>query len=495
MKTPNRDRFGVLRARSVLVAILSFVAALLLGGLTMTTAAAQQAPAVTKTDDKLPDTIKVGTEGVYAPFSFHQGGKLTGYDVDYFREVGKRLGVKVEFVETQWDSMFAALDSGRIDVIANQVGANAERRAKYDLTKPYVESHGVVVVRDGSSIKNLADIKGKKSAQNITSDWAGVAKKAGANVVSVDGMDKAVELLSQGRVDTFVNDELAVKYYLATHENSGLKIASRTSDTSQEVFPTKKGSKLSPAINTATDEMNADGTSKKLYAQYFETEAKGTSVTDTIKNNIGPMLVATLKGTIPLTAASFAIGLVLALGVALARMSANAALSWPARIFISIFRGTPLLVQLAIIFFGMPQLGIKLSPWPSAIIAFSLNVAAYSAEIIRAAILSVPKGQWEAAETIGMNRATALRRIILPQALRVAVPPLSNTLISLVKDTSLASTILVTEMFRQAQIAAAPSGDFLELYGVAAAIYWALCFILSLVQGRLENRLGRHVAR
>ena len=176
-------------------------------------------------------------------------------------------------------------------------------------------------------------------------------------------------------------------------------------------------------------------------------------------------------------------------------MSANAALSWPARIFISIFRGTPLLVQLAIIFFGMPQLGIKLSPWPSAIIAFSLNVAAYSAEIIRAAILSVPKGQWEAAETIGMNRATALRRIILPQALRVAVPPLSNTLISLVKDTSLASTILVTEMFRQAQIAAAPSGDFLELYVVAAAIYWALCFILSLVQGRLENRLGRHVAR
>lgn len=421
MSLTVRDRSGALRARSLIVAIISFVAALLLGTSAPASAAAPSslnASSFKAANEKLPSTIRVGTEGVYAPFTFHQGGKLTGYDVDYFREIGKRLGVTVEFVETQWDSMFAALDSGRIDTIANQVGANDERRAKYDLSKPYVESHGVVVVKDGSSIKSLADIKGKKSAQNITSDWSGVAKKAGATIVSVDGMDKAVELLAQGRVDTFVNDELAVKYYLSTHKNSGLKIASRTSDTTQEVFPTKKGAGLTTAINTAIDEMNSDGTSQKLYAKYFETEATGTSVTETIKANIGPMLMATLKGTIPLMAASFALGLVLALGVALARMSANAAISWPARVFISIFRGTPLLVQLAIIFFGMPQLGIKLSPWPSAIIAFSLNVAAYSAEIIRAAILSVPSGQWEAAETIGMSRATALRRIILPQARR-----------------------------------------------------------------------------
>ena len=170
-------------------------------------------------------------------------------------------------------------------------------------------------------------------------------------------------------------------------------------------------------------------------------------------------------------------------------------MSWPARAFISIFRGTPLLVQLFIVFYGLPQVGIKFSPWPAAVLAFSLNVAAYAAEIIRSAILSVPKGQWEAATTVGMNHATALRRVVLPQAARVAVPPLSNTLISLVKDTSLASSILVVEMFRKAQIAAAPSGAFLALYGVAALVYWVICLALSAGQGALETRLGRHVAR
>ena len=140
----------------------------------------------------------------------------------------------------------------------------------------------------------------------------------------------------------------------------------------------------------------------------------------------------------------------LALGVALMRLSKNRVVSGIARFYVSVIRGTPLLVQLFVIFYGMPSVGIVLDPWPSAIIAFSLNVGGYGAEVIRAAILSVPKGQWEAGYTIGMSHGTALRRIILPQAARVSVPPLSNTFISLVKDTSLASLILVTELFRVA---------------------------------------------
>ena len=166
-----------------------------------------------------------------------------------------------------------------------------------------------------------------------------------------------------------------------------------------------------------------------------------------------------------------------------------------ARFYISIIRGTPLLVQLFIIFFALPQVGIKLEPFPAAVIAFSLNVGGYAAEIIRSAIQSIPKGQWEAAETIGFNYTGALRRIILPQAARVAVPPLSNTLISLVKDTSLASTILVTELLRTAQVVAAPTFEFFALYGTAAAYYWIICLVLSFGQNRLERRLERHVAR
>jgi cystine transport system permease protein len=216
---------------------------------------------------------------------------------------------------------------------------------------------------------------------------------------------------------------------------------------------------------------------------------------DLIWRNLWPMLQATLTKTLPLTAISFVIGLVIALFVALARISRLTPLSWLARAYVSVIRGTPLLVQLFIVFYALPQFDIVIDPFPAAVIAFSLNVGGYAAEVIRAAILSIPKGQWEAAQTIGMHYPTTLRRIILPQAARTAVPPLSNTLISLVKDTSLASTILVTELLRVAQLAAAPTFDFFALYAVAAVYYWVICELLSLAQGRLEARLGRYVIR
>jgi len=210
--------------------------------------------------------------------------------------------------------------------------------------------------------------------------------------------------------------------------------------------------------------------------------------------SLWPLVSGALVGTIPLALASFAVGLVIALGVALMRLSGIPVVSAIARVYVSIIRGTPLLVQLFVIFYGLPSLGLKIDPWPSAIIAFALNVGGYAAEVIRAAILSVPKGQWEAGHTIGMSRAQTLRRIILPQAARVSVPPLSNTFISLVKDTSLASLILVTEMFRQAQRIATFSSEFMLLYMEAALVYWVICLVLSSGQNAIEKRLDRYVA-
>lgn len=207
-----------------------------------------------------------------------------------------------------------------------------------------------------------------------------------------------------------------------------------------------------------------------------------------------PLVLGAVSGTIPLALASFAIGLVLALGVALLRLSKNRVLSGIARFYISVIRGTPLLVQLFVIFYGLPSIGLVIDPWPSAIFAFSLNVGGYAAEVIRAAILSVPKGQWEAGFTIGMSHGMTLRRLILPQAARVSVPPLSNTFISLVKDTSLASLILVTELFRVAQEIAAFSTEFMLIYLEAALIYWVICIVLAGGQGLLEKRLDRYVA-
>jgi cystine transport system permease protein len=210
--------------------------------------------------------------------------------------------------------------------------------------------------------------------------------------------------------------------------------------------------------------------------------------------SLWPIVSGAVTGTIPLALTSFVLGLAIALGIALARISGVRVLSGAARVYISLIRGTPLLVQLFVIFYGLPSLGVLIDPWPSAIIAFALNVGGYGAEVIRAAILSVPVGQWEAGHTIGMSRAQTLRRIILPQAARVSVPPLSNTFISLVKDTSLASLILVTELFRRAQEIATFSNEFMLLYLEAALVYWVICLVLSSGQNVLEKRLDRYVA-
>jgi L-cystine transport system permease protein len=215
---------------------------------------------------------------------------------------------------------------------------------------------------------------------------------------------------------------------------------------------------------------------------------------DLVQSSLWPIVKGALAGTIPLALSSFVLGLALALVIALMRLSRIRAVAGAARAYVSVIRGTPLLVQLFVIFFGLPSVGLTISPWPSAIIAFSLNVGGYAAEVIRAAIQSVPKGQWEAAHMIGMPHGLALRRIILPQAARVSVPPLSNTFIGLVKDTSLASVILVAELFRQAQEIAAFSQEYMVVYVEAAVVYWVVCLFLSAGQSLLEKRLDRHVA-
>jgi cystine transport system permease protein len=201
--------------------------------------------------------------------------------------------------------------------------------------------------------------------------------------------------------------------------------------------------------------------------------------------SLGPLLWAAIKFTAPLTLLSFALGLILGLVVALIRLFGPRPLVPVVRFYVWIIRGTPLLVQLFLIFYGLPSVGIVLDAFPAALIGFTLNVGAYTSEIIRAVIASVPRGQWEAAYSIGMTWRQAMQRTILPQAARVAVPPLSNTFISLVKDTSLAAAITVPELFQAAQRIVATTYEPLVLYIEAALIYLVISSVLSSLQQRL----------
>ena len=207
--------------------------------------------------------------------------------------------------------------------------------------------------------------------------------------------------------------------------------------------------------------------------------------------SLGTLLWAGLVFTIPLTLITFVLGLLLGLLTAVVRLFAPAPFVAIARFYVWVIRGTPLLVQLFVIFYGLPSLGILLDAFPAAIIGFTLSVGAYTSEIIRAVISSVPKGQWEAAYSIGMNWRQAMSRTILAQAARVAVPPLSNTFISLVKDTSLAAAITVPELFQAAQRIVATTYEPLILYIEAAIIYLVLSTFLSTLQGYLERRFAR----
>lgn len=218
-------------------------------------------------------------------------------------------------------------------------------------------------------------------------------------------------------------------------------------------------------------------------------------ITGILGDSFFPLLKAGLYFTIPLTLISFVLGTILAFFTALARLSNNKFLNGIAGFYVWIFRGTPLLVQLFILFYGLPSVGITLNPFPAAVIGFTLNVGAYSSEIIRAAIQSIPKGQWEAAFSIGMTKSQAMRRIILPQAVRVSLPPLGNSFISLVKDTSLAATITVTEMFQKGQQIASVTYEPLWLYIEVAIIYLIFCTFLSYLQARLERRFEKGVAK
>lgn len=207
-----------------------------------------------------------------------------------------------------------------------------------------------------------------------------------------------------------------------------------------------------------------------------------------------PLLKAGLLFSIPLTIISFTLGLILAFFITMARLYGPKPLSVAAELYTWIFRGTPLLVQLFIIFYGLPSAGIVISGFVSAVIGFTLNVGAYTSEILRGSILSVSKGQWEAAKTLGFSGRQTMFRVILPQALRVAVPALSNSFISLVKDTSLAAAITVTELFQVAQQITARTYEPLWLYTEAAVIYLMFCTVLTFGQKRLEKYFNQPYA-
>lgn len=216
--------------------------------------------------------LLIGTEGTYPPFTFHdESGELTGFDVEIAREVAERLGVEAKFLETQWDGMFAGLDSGRFDMVANQVGIREDRLESYDFSDPYITSAAVLVTSaDETEITSFEGLEGKKSAQSLTSNYADIAKEFGAELTGVEGFNQAIELLVSDRVDATVNDKISVLDFLKQRPDAPIQIADESDDASQSGLQFRKDSgAIIDEVNKALAEMIEDGTYEEISQKWF----------------------------------------------------------------------------------------------------------------------------------------------------------------------------------------------------------------------------------
>ena len=222
--------------------------------------------------------IVVGTEGTYSPNSYHnEDGELVGFDVDVARGVAEKLGVNIEFVEAEWDSLFGGMDAGRIDIVVNEVEYSGERALKYDFSEPYTYVHGALLVaQDNTDIATFEDLDGKRAAQNLTSSWGQQAERYGAALVSVDAVAQGIELILSGRADAMLNAETAFYDYLNKHPDTPVKIVANTDTTTSSCIPVPKGNeRLLAAINEALEEMRQSGELAELSQRYFGADVTG----------------------------------------------------------------------------------------------------------------------------------------------------------------------------------------------------------------------------
>ncbi|MGL4740963.1 MAG: ABC transporter permease subunit [Sarcina sp.] len=466
--------------------------------------------------------ITVAMSGTYYPFTFNEDNKIQGFEVDVWNDIGKRLGYKVEFKTASFSGLFGMLDSGKVNTIANQITITQERSEKYYFTEPVVYTGAQIVVRDNeNNIDDLANLKGKTVGVDLGSNYEAILKDADKNgditIKTYQDTNVAFNQLMLGRLDAVVIDRVSAAEII----NKGklpLKLVGTPIKPLENAYPFVKNEQnkaLVTEINQTINQMRADGTLKAISEKWLNTNV--TSIGDsanvstiTTPTNIGqanktsefsilyakeifPKVLVGLKTTLIIAVTSMIIGLIIGLILAIIRVYNIIGIRQIAEIYISFFRGTPLLVQLFLLYFGLPQVIPELkdmSAYIAAIIGLGLNSSAYIAEVFRSAIDAIDKGQMEACYSLGMTKAQALRRIVIPQAFRIAIPPLGNVFIDNIKSSSLAFTLGVVEILAQAQMIAAANYRFFEPYVIAALIYWVIILLFSYLQRLLEKRLS-----
>ena len=458
-----------------------------------------------------------------APYTFpdpRNPAHIVGFEVDLANATAARMGRKARFVQNQWDGLVPGLERGEYDVVINGLEITAERAEKINFSNPYFYSTLTLTRRlDDNRIQRVEDLRGRRvGVLKVTFAERYVQSLGNVTIRSYDGQVQPFIDLALDRLDAVVMDTPIALYYASGPQVKNIELPSARMTFGIGIR--KADTDLLQQVNEALDSMKRDGTLRKIYsdwgiynaptAQAFgdrepvtnDNAARYRDYLDTIRTEHTfkermdqykqylPLLLQGALVTVEISGLSMAIAIGLGLLMAVLRVFGPRVVAWPVIGFIEVIRGTPLLIQLFIIFYGLPTIGIRFSPLWAAVVGLGINYAAYEAENYRAGIQSIPRGQLDAALALGLSRIMTIRKIVLPQAVRLVIPPVTNDFIALLKDSSLVSVITMVELTKMYDQLAATNFDYIGIGLLTAAIYFVMGLPIARLSRMLESRLA-----
>jgi len=428
-----------------------------------------------------------------------------GFEYELAEAIAAKLGLEAKMVQNQWDQLIPALGRGNFDIILNGLELTADNQQHIAMSLPYYVYAEQIVIRAGANqINGVAQLKGKSVGVLSSSVAQKLLEKMGGTDLRIyPGNVESLRDLRAGRIGAVVLDLPIALHYAKpdpAFQFSGEPFAPGYYGIGVRI----ENSDLLAAINHAITELTRDQTLERIYRKYGlwderqkllaeyhpETVRKQKSIS-TLREwpKYLPLLLRGAVTTVELSVLAMALAIVAGLALVLLRLYGIAPLRWASMAYVEVIRGTPLLIQLFLIYYGLPEIGLRLNPFFAGIVGLGLNYAASESENYRAGIQSIPHGQTEAALALGMNRWQVLRHVVLPQSLRLVIPPVTNDFIAMFKDSSIVSVITMVELTKVYGMLAMSTYDYIGLGLMTAGIYFALSYPASIFANWLERRL------
>ena len=431
--------------------------------------------------------------------------QLIGFEHDLAGAIAAKLGVKAQMVQNQWDQLVPALERRNFDIILNGFELTPENQQHIAMTAPYfVYAQQIVTRKETEGLAQLEELKGKPVGVLSGSVAERLLEKSGGTDLRIyPGKVESLRDLKAKRIEAVVMD-LPIAIYYAKPDDA-LKFSGASFAPGYYAIGVRKQDRnLLLTLNFAIKQMTDDHTLEQIYRKYGVWDERQSSLGDykpeavSQKTSVStlrewpkylPLLLVGAVKTVEISVLSMAVAVVVGLIVVLVRLYGLPPLQWLAKAYVEVIRGTPLLIQLFLIYYGLPEIGIRLNAFCAAILGLGLNYAASEAENYRAGIQAIPHGQTEAALALGMSRLQLLQHVVLPQALRLVIPPVTNDFIAMFKDSSIVSVITMVELTKVYGMLAMSTYDYIGLGLMTAGIYFGLSYPASLGANWLERKL------